>query len=97
MTAMTVPVAVRARTSAVYALMVIVGAGAFLYPFWLPSGALPNEAHAGDAPLVAAVVGLLAVGAVTLEVRRGTMNGSTVALLGVLSASAGITSEGKPN
>jgi energy-coupling factor transport system substrate-specific component len=80
----------RARTGLVYVLMVIVGAGAFLYPFWLPQGALPNNAHAGDAPLVAAAVGLLAVGAVTLEVRRGTMNGSTVALLGVLSATAGL-------
>ena len=46
MTTMTVPAVVRARTGAVYTLMVIVGAGAFLYPFWLPSGALPNEAHA---------------------------------------------------
>ena len=32
---------------------VVVGAGAFLYPFWLPSTSLPNPAHAGDAPLVA--------------------------------------------
>lgn len=90
MTATSVPAAARARTGVVYALMVIVGAGAFLYPFWLPSGALPNEAHAGDAPLLASVVGLLAVAAVVLEVRRGTMNGSTVALLGVLSATAGL-------
>jgi energy-coupling factor transport system substrate-specific component len=48
------------------------------------------QAHAGDAPLVAAVVGALAVAAVVLEVRRGTMNGATVALLGVLGASAGL-------
>ena len=52
--------------------------------------ALPAEAHAGDAPLIAAVVGALAVAAVTLEVRRGTMNGTTVALLGMLSALAGL-------
>jgi len=76
----------RRRTSVVYLLMVVVGIGAFLYPFWLPSDALPNEAHAGDAPLVAAVVGALVVAAVTLEVRRGTMNGATVAVLGVVSA-----------
>jgi energy-coupling factor transport system substrate-specific component len=68
----------------------VVGAGAFLYPFWLPSQALPNQAHSGDAPLVAAVIGALAVAAVTLEVRRGSMNGATVALLGVLSATAGL-------
>jgi len=80
----------RARPVAVYLLMVFLGAGAFLYPFWLPSEALPAQAHAGDAPLVAALVGALVVAAVTLEVRRGTMNGSTVALLGVLSAAAAL-------
>ncbi|MCU1454725.1 MAG: putative rane protein [Acidimicrobiales bacterium] len=80
----------RWRAGIVYLLVGLVGAGAFLYPFWLPSTALPNQAHTGDAPLIAAVVGLLAVAAVTLEVRRGTMNGSTVALLGVLSATAGL-------
>ncbi len=80
----------RARPVGVYLLMVGLGASAFLYPFWLPGDALPDQAHAGDAPLVAALVGALVVGAVTLEVRRGTMNGSTVALLGVLSAAGGL-------
>jgi energy-coupling factor transport system substrate-specific component len=74
----------------VYLLMLGVGAAAFLYPFWLPSSALADQAHSGDAPLVAALVGAMVVGAVVLEVRRGTMNGATVALLGVLSASAGL-------
>lgn len=80
----------RRRTTVVYLLMVVVGVAAFLYPFWLPSEALPNEAHAGDAPLVAAVVGALVVAAITLEVRRGTMNGATVAVLGVVSASCAL-------
>jgi energy-coupling factor transport system substrate-specific component len=70
--------------------MVLLGAAAFLYPFWLPSSALPSEAHSGDAPLVAALVGALVVAAVMLEVRRGTMNGATVAILGMLSAVAGL-------
>ena len=88
---MTAPTLVdRSRTTAVYLLVVVVGVAAFLYPFWLPGDALPAEAHAGDAPLVAALVGALAVAAVTLEVRRGTMNGATVALLGMLSALAGL-------
>jgi energy-coupling factor transport system substrate-specific component len=78
------------RPALVYVLMVVVGAAAFLYPFWLPSGAITSQAHNGDAPLVAAVVGALVVAAVVLEVRRGTMNGATVAMLGVLSASAGL-------
>lgn len=80
----------RIRPATVYALVVVVGAGSFLYPFWLPPDALAADAHAGDAPLVAAVVGSLAVGAVALEVRRGTMNGSTIALLGVLGAIGGL-------
>ena len=42
---------------AVYLLVLVIGVAAFLYPFWLPSPALPDQAHAGDAPLVAAVVG----------------------------------------
>jgi energy-coupling factor transport system substrate-specific component len=74
----------------VYLLMVVVGAAAFLYPFWLPDTALPSQAHSGDAPLIAAAVGALVVAAVMLEVRRGTMNGATVAILGMLAAVAGL-------
>ncbi len=80
----------RARSASVYVLVLIIGVAAFLYPFWLPSSALPSQAHSGDAPLVAAVVGALAVGAVALEIRRGTMTGTTVAVLGMLSALAGL-------
>lgn len=78
------------RAAAVYLLVVAVGAGAFLYPFWLPAQSLATQAHAGDAPLLAAVLGALAVAAVVVEVRRGTMNGATIALLGVLGAAAGL-------
>lgn len=77
-------------TRLVYVLVAVVGAGAFLYPFWLPADSLPTAAHSGDAPLVAALVGGLAIGAIALEVRHGAMNGATVAVLGVLSASAGL-------
>jgi energy-coupling factor transport system substrate-specific component len=82
--------ATRSRPALVYLLVVAVGAGAFLYPFWLPRGSLPAEAHGGDAPLVAAVIGALVVAAVLVELRQGTMNGAAVALLGVLSACAGL-------
>lgn len=80
----------RSRPVVVYLLVVAVGAGAFLYPFWLPAEVLAEADHAGDAPLVAAAVGALVVAAVTLELRRSTMNGAAVALLGVLSAIAGL-------
>ncbi|MSO37369.1 MAG: ECF transporter S component [Acidimicrobiia bacterium] len=79
-----------ARPTLVYALMIAIGIAAFLYPFWIPADALPNSAHAGDAPLIAAAVAALVVVAVALEVRRGTMNGATVAVLGVLAANAGL-------
>lgn len=77
-------------TALVYGLLVVVGAGAFLFPFWLPAEALPGAAHAADAPLVTAVVAALAVAAVALEVRRGVTTGATVAVLGVLSAAGGL-------
>ena len=80
----------RGRPALVYALVAIIGVAAFLYPFWIPTSSLPNQAHSGDAPLVAAIVAALAVTAVALEVRRGSMNGATVAILGVLAASAGL-------
>ena len=51
---------------------------------------MPSQAHSGDAPLVAALVGALVIAAVMLEVRRGTMNGATVAILGMLAAVAGL-------
>ncbi|MEY4007860.1 MAG: hypothetical protein RLZZ467_906, partial [Gemmatimonadota bacterium] len=79
-----------ARPVVAYLLITLVGAAAFLYPFWLPADALPNAAHSGDAPLVAALVGVVVVAALALEIRRGTMNGATVAILGVLAASAGL-------
>ncbi len=81
---------VSVRPALVYGLVLLVGAAAFLYPFWLPSDALPSQAHSGDAPLVAALLGALVVGVVALELRRGTMNGATVAVLGVLAAFAGL-------
>ena len=80
----------KAQVTMVYGLVAIVGLAAFLYPFWLPASALPNQAHAADAPLFAALVGALAVVAVSLEVRRGTMTGTSVAVLGMLSALAGL-------
>ncbi len=80
----------RLLTFVVYGSVGVVGAAAFLYPFWLPSEALPNAAHGGDAPLVSAVLGLLVVVAILLEVRSGALNGAGIAILGVLSAMAGL-------
>lgn len=78
------------RPRLVYLLITVLGIAAFLYPFWLPQDALPNSAHAGDAPLLAALVGVIVLAALALEIRRGTMNGATVAILGVLAATSGL-------
>lgn len=80
----------RVPPSVVYALVAIVGAGAFLYPFWLPSEALPNSAHGATAPLVSAVIGAMVVVGVLLEIRNGTMNGAGLAIVGILSAFGGL-------
>ena len=78
------------RPCMVYILVTLLGIAAFLYPFWLPQDALPDSAHSGDAPLLAALVGVIVLAALALEIRRGTMNGATVAILGVLSATSGL-------
>lgn len=83
---MTRPIAVHVSS----VLASVVGLGAFLYPFWLPPEVSTATAHGGDAPFVAGAVGALAVTAVMVELRAGTMAGADVALLGVLSALAGL-------
>ena len=88
--ALGMPLRASRRPVAVYVLAVVVGVAAFLYPFWLPGSARPAAAHATDAPLLAAAVGALVVVAVGLELRRGTMNGATIAVLGVLAAAGGL-------
>jgi energy-coupling factor transport system substrate-specific component len=80
----------RIRPSIVYVLVTFVGVAAFLYPFWLPSAAFPGQGHSTDAPFWTAAICILVVAALTLEVRRGTTNGATIAILGVLAASAGM-------
>ena len=40
--------------------------------------------------VVSLIVGVVVVAALALEIRRGTMNGATVAILGVLAASSGL-------
>lgn len=78
------------RAGAVYTAMMVLGAAAFLWPFFVPPDVLPASAHGLDAPLLAAAVAGLVVVALVVELRQGRMNGATVALLGVLSASAGL-------
>jgi len=76
------------RVLLAYGLASLVGAAAFVYPFWLPDGTLSTRST--DAPLIAGVVGALAIAAVMAEIRAHTMTGADVAVLGMLSAMAGL-------
>ncbi len=80
----------RPPTALLYVVITAVGLAAYLYPFWLPAESTPEGAHRALAPLIAAVLVGLMVVAVGLEIRVGRMNGATVALGGVLAASAGL-------
>ncbi len=81
---------VQLRTKAVYSLTAIIGCVAFAWPFWLHNDALVGHDHAGDAWLWASLLGIVVVGAVLLEVAQGTMNGATIAVLGVLASMNGL-------
>jgi energy-coupling factor transport system substrate-specific component len=71
---------------AIYALASFVGAGAFLYPFFLPQDAPSGGlAHAMDSPLMLGLLGGLSLVALILEVQgEATSDAKRVALLGVL-------------
>ena len=81
---------VRPATPVIYGLGSVLGAAAFLWPFLLPSASAPGAAHSADAPLVGAGLAALALTAVGLELRSRAKGGALVALLGVLSACAGL-------
>lgn len=73
------------RAAAVWAGIVVIGIGAFAFPFWLPGDATTSaQAHAADAPVITAAVAALVLVVIALELRRGAMTASTVALLAVL-------------
>jgi energy-coupling factor transport system substrate-specific component len=74
------------RSRVMYATLTALGLSAFVYPFFLPSIALADRAHSGDAPLWSAVIGVAVVVIFAIELQQRTMNSATVAVLGVLAA-----------
>ncbi len=76
----------RLRSGAAYASIAVVGIVAFLWPFWFPSEAGSDTAHNGDAWVWAMLLGILTVGALTLEISQRRINGATIATLGVLAS-----------
>jgi energy-coupling factor transport system substrate-specific component len=72
----------------ILALTVLLGAWAFLYPFFIPP--TPDQggevAHSGDAPLVFLLVVGLSLTVIIADLETRQMDSKTVALLGVLVA-----------
>ncbi len=64
----------------------VLGAAAFLYPFFL--GRVPGgegAAHASDAPVLFSILGTLLVAVAVADVRAGRMDARRIAVLGVLA------------
>jgi energy-coupling factor transport system substrate-specific component len=79
----------RAATLLTYTLTSLVGAVAFLYPFWLPQvvqDGAGDMAHAGDSALMVTVLVGICFVVLLLEVQREAVGAKSIALLGVLVA-----------
>ncbi len=79
----------RALSAVVYTTVSLVGAVAFLYPFWLPAVAQSSQmgmAHAGDSPLVLTILVGFCLAILLLEVESQASGAKITALLGVLVA-----------
>ncbi len=78
------------RSGLVYAAVAIVGVGAFAWPFWIAPTGSAADPHAGDAWVWAGLVGILAVSAIAVELRRNTITAAGIAVLGVLASMTGL-------
>lgn len=69
-------------------LVCLLGAAAFIYPFFLSSQALaqPDTARAGDAPLIFVLLGPALLALLLAEVGAGRLNAKIIAVLGMLTA-----------
>ena len=78
----------RLAGGATLALICLLGAAAFLYPFFLsgPELAGADAARGADAPLIFAALGPALLALLLAELGAGQLNARTVAVLGVLTA-----------
>jgi len=79
----------RTITVLTYTVTSLVGAAAFLYPFWLPEvakDASGMQAHAGDSALMVMLLVGICFAVLLLEVQRTAVSTKAIALLGVLVA-----------
>jgi energy-coupling factor transport system substrate-specific component len=76
-----------AISTLILALTTLLGAWAFLYPFFIPpESAGEAQAHSSDAPLIFLLVMALSLAAIIADLETRAMDSKTVALLGVLVA-----------
>jgi energy-coupling factor transport system substrate-specific component len=76
-----------ALSALILALTTLLGAWAFLYPFFIPpDSAREAQAHSSDAPLIFLLVMALSLAAIIADLETRAMDSKTVALLGVLVA-----------
>lgn len=82
------PPAGRWLSGTLLAVVNVLGAGAFLFPFLTPAepGTGDPIAHASDAPVLFALLAPLLLAVAVAEIRGGRLDARRVALLGVLSA-----------
>jgi energy-coupling factor transport system substrate-specific component len=79
----------RLLSSAIFGVTTLLGAAAFLYPFWLPAVAAADAgdmAHSSDAALMATILAGLCFLVLLLEAQSQTISAKSIALLGVLVA-----------
>jgi energy-coupling factor transport system substrate-specific component len=78
----------RLLSATILALLCVLGAAVFLYPFFLtaPSLASDSAAHAADAPLIFVLLGPALLALLLAELGAGRLNAKTVAVLGMLTA-----------
>src|SRR5690348_15006264 len=77
----------KALSAVILALTTLLGAWAFLYPFFIPPSTTEEVgSHAADAPLIFMLVTVLSLGAIVIDLETRTIDSKTVALLGVMVA-----------
>ncbi len=86
MSAVTAPVRLTGRSTAVLVLVSLIGLALFSWPLFVPSEAA--LAHSADAPLVFAIVMTMLVIVLASEVISGELDAKGLAMLGVLAATA---------
>ena len=83
------PTSTNQRSRLLMVAITIVGIAGFLLPFWLPADA-SGQPRSAEAPMLTALVAVLVLVALALDLRSHTRSAASIALLGMVSAAAGL-------